>query len=64
MRFILSAAAFAAAFAVTAANAQTYVPAGPVKQGTMCTYHTNGDQTLGYVGPCPAQPAAMKKKKK
>jgi hypothetical protein len=65
MRFILTAAALAAAFAVTTANAEpTYVQGGPVQQGNMCNISTTGsDGFFGYVAPCAPQAAPAKKKK-
>jgi hypothetical protein len=64
MRYILTAAALAATFAVTAANAEpTFVQGGPVRVGNMCNIETNGgDSMYGYIGPCP-QAAPIQRKK-
>ena len=65
MRIILTAAAFAATFAVTAANAEpTYVQGGPERQGNLCNISTTGgDAMFGYVAPCAPQAQATKKKR-
>lgn len=62
MRILLTVAALVAGFAVTAANAQTYVQGGPVRVGNMCNISTTGsDAYAGYVAPCAPEVKIIKR---
>jgi hypothetical protein len=66
MRLVLTAAALAATFAISSANAEpTFIPGGPTQQGSLCQVSGNGgDYNYGYLTPCAPQAAPAKKKKK
>lgn len=65
MRFVLAAAAIAATFSISTANAEpTFVPGGPTTVGGLCNISTSGgDAMYGYVAPCAPQAARAKKRK-
>jgi hypothetical protein len=69
MRLVLTAAALAATFAISSANAEpTFIPGGPTQQGSLCQVSgdSSGDGKFGVLQACPGQPAkalrAAKKK--
>lgn len=66
MRFVLAAAAIAATFSISTANAEpAFVQGGPARVGNMCNVSTNGgDSMYGYVKPCDPAPVARGKKTK
>lgn len=65
MRYILTAAALAATFAISTANAEpVYVQGGPLQVGSMCRVSTDGDLAYGYMAPCAPAPVVHMHKKK
>lgn len=66
MRLVLTAAAFATAFAFTAAKAEpTFDAPGPIKQGNLCKVDTSGGENMyGYLAPCAPEAQAQVSRKK
>ena len=65
MRIILTAAALATVFAVTAAKAEpTFDAAGPKIQSGLCKVASDPDELYGYLAPCVPQVVTTKKMKR